>query len=87
MKSSLSPLTSWLVRWEARQCYSIWRVAPISELDPVGTRVWQLVEQGNTLAEVRDAMLDEFDVSRELLERDILALAADLAEKQLIVSV
>ena len=53
-------------------------------LDPVGARVWQLVEQGKSLAEVCDVMIDEYDVARGELERDTLALAAELAEKKLV---
>ena len=53
-------------------------------LDPVGARMWQLVGEGKTLAEICDAMLDEYDVSREELERDALALAQDLAAQHLI---
>ena len=53
-------------------------------LDPVGARMWQLIEEGNTLSKVCDVLLEEYDVSREVLERDALALARDLAEKKLI---
>lgn len=53
-------------------------------LDPIGARIWQLLEQGKSLAEVCDAMLDEYEVERDQLQRDTLALAAELADKKLV---
>jgi Coenzyme PQQ synthesis protein D (PqqD) len=53
-------------------------------LDPVGARMWRLLEAGQSLAGVCDAMVEEFEVSRDELERDVLALARDLLDKKLI---
>ena len=53
-------------------------------LDPVGARMWQLMEAGTSLAAVCDALVAEYDVSREALQRDVLALAGDLVEKKLV---
>jgi Coenzyme PQQ synthesis protein D (PqqD) len=53
-------------------------------LDPVGARIWQLMADGKTLAEVCEAMLNLYEVSREDIERDVLGLARDLSEKRLI---
>jgi len=53
-------------------------------LDPVGARIWQLMKEGKSLAEICDVMLDEYEVSREKLERDALALAQDLEARSLI---
>lgn len=53
-------------------------------LDPVGARMWQLMEEGKSLSEMCGLMLDEYEVSRDVLERDALALARELAEKKLI---
>jgi hypothetical protein len=53
-------------------------------LDPVGARIWELMGEGKTLAEVCDRMLDEYEVTREELERDVLRLAEDLVEHGLI---
>jgi Coenzyme PQQ synthesis protein D (PqqD) len=53
-------------------------------LDPVGARMWQLMETGTSLAAVCDALVAEYDVSREALQRDVLALAGDLVEKKLV---
>lgn len=53
-------------------------------LDPVGTRIWSLVEDGRSLAEICDAMLESHEVSRGEIERDVLALAESLRERGLV---
>jgi hypothetical protein len=53
-------------------------------LDPVGARVWQLIGQGKSLAEICDALLDEYDVTRETLEHDVIDLAEKLLQKGLV---
>jgi len=53
-------------------------------LDPVGARIWQLLAEGRTLAEVCAAMLAEYEVTREDIERDVLILVEELRAKQLI---
>ncbi len=53
-------------------------------LDAVGARLWRLLEEGKTLSEICDVMVDEYEVSREELECDALALAQDLAARNLI---
>lgn len=54
-------------------------------LDPVGARIWQLIGEGGTLAEICATMLDEYEVERERLEADVLRLATELAERGLVV--
>ena len=53
-------------------------------LDPVGARIWQLMVEGKTLAEVCEAMLAEYEVTAEKIELDVLTLAQELSAKQLI---
>ena len=53
-------------------------------LDPVGARIWQLLAEGKTLAEVCDAMMVEYEVSREEIELDVARLAGELADRGLI---
>jgi len=54
-------------------------------LDPVGTRLWQLIETHGQLRPVLEAALQEFDVSRDVLERDLIELVSRLSEKELLV--
>ena len=53
-------------------------------LDPVGARIWQLMGEGKTLGEICDTMLEEYEVTREDLERDVVKLADKLLEQKLI---
>jgi len=53
-------------------------------LDMVGARMWQLMTEGQTLAQVCETMLAEYEVSSEDIERDVLALVQTLLEKQLV---
>jgi hypothetical protein len=53
-------------------------------LDPVGARIWALMGEGQTLAEICATMLEEYEVEREQLEVDVLRLAAELAERGLV---
>jgi len=54
-------------------------------LDPVGARIWQLLGDGKALAEVCDAIVEEYDVSRDVAERDLLDLVGKLMAQGLIV--
>ncbi len=47
-------------------------------LNPVGARLMQLAETGATLEAITARLLTEFDVSRERLEIDVRAVAAQL---------
>jgi hypothetical protein len=53
-------------------------------LDPVGARMWQLLAEGKTLAEVCDVVAAEYEAPRDTIERDLLALVEDLAAQGLI---
>jgi hypothetical protein len=53
-------------------------------LDPVGARVWGLLEQPRTVAELRDAVVAEWEVDAPTAERDLLDLLADLAARGLV---
>jgi hypothetical protein len=52
-------------------------------LNPVGTRAWQLLSEHGRLSRVAGLMLDEFDVERDVLERDLLALGTQLVDSGL----
>jgi len=53
-------------------------------LDPVGARMWELMGEGKTLAEICEQMLEEYEVSRDDLERDTLRLTQELADQGLV---
>ena len=53
-------------------------------LDPVGARVWNLVQQPRSVQEIRAALLDEYDVEPARCEADLLELLAKLRDEKLI---
>ena len=54
-------------------------------LNAVGTRVWELIgAAGTTEADLLTALLAEFDVSREVLTKDLTDLLAGLQKRGLI---
>ena len=53
-------------------------------LDPVGTRMWQLIGRLACLKDVLAAMRDEYDAPAETIERDLLQLVSELTEKGLV---
>lgn len=54
-------------------------------LDPVGTRLWQLIDAHGQLTPVFEAALGEFDVEPEVLQRDLLHLVSELEQRRLVV--
>ncbi len=53
-------------------------------LDPVGTRLWQLIDTHGRLQRAFDAALEEFDVEPERLQHDLLQLVSELARHRLV---
>ncbi len=48
-------------------------------LDGVGATVWALIREPVCVADVRDAIVREYDVAADEAERDLLTLLAELA--------
>jgi hypothetical protein len=53
-------------------------------LDAVGARIWSLIQEPRTVNEIRDILLEEYDVEPERCERDLLALLRRLADEGLV---
>lgn len=53
-------------------------------LNRLGARVWTLLEQGMSTAEVRQLILVEYDVKEPELERDLDELIAQLLRSELL---
>ena len=53
-------------------------------LDPVGARIWNLIQQPTTVNVVRDAIMAEYDVEPDVCQRDLLALLQKLSSEGLI---
>ena len=53
-------------------------------LNDVGARVWALVQQPTTFAEIVKIVTQEYDVERDRFERDLTKLLQDLEAAELI---
>jgi len=54
-------------------------------LDPIGARVWNLIQEPTTVNTVLESLLQAYDVAPDRCEGDLVALLQDLATKNLIV--
>lgn len=54
-------------------------------LDPIGTRIWELLAQGASMREIATQMHAEYDVSRDTLECDVVTLGNTLLAKSLVI--
>ena len=49
-------------------------------LDPMGTRMWQLIQEHRALHNVLDALLHEYEVTEAQCEQDLLGFVAQMLE-------
>ena len=53
-------------------------------LDPVGSRMWQLLMEQRPLDDVCSVMLEEYEVTADVLRADLSKLVDELASKGLV---
>ena len=53
-------------------------------LNEVGARIWNLIQEPKTVGAVLEAVLEEYDVALDQLERDLFALLEQMATNELI---
>ena len=53
-------------------------------VNPVGASIWKLLQQQRSVAELRDAVLDEYEVEAERCERELLSLLEKMRSEGLI---
>jgi hypothetical protein len=53
-------------------------------LDPLGARIWELIQRPRTVMQVKESILEEYEVSPDACERDLLALLTHLSNEGLI---
>jgi Coenzyme PQQ synthesis protein D (PqqD) len=53
-------------------------------MNPVGTRIWTLLKEPRSVQQLRDALLNEYDVDAALCERDLLDLLGKMKSEGLI---
>lgn len=56
----------------------------IYTLNEVGTLVWELIDRQNSLSQIVEAICDEYDITPEEAEKDVIALVGSLEEAGLI---
>lgn len=53
-------------------------------MNPVGATVWNLLKQPKTIAEIRDTIMEEYEVDGARCEQDLLALLEEMRSEGLI---
>jgi len=53
-------------------------------LDEIGARIWGLLESGSSVGEAMDTLMEEYQVERAVLEKDVGELLEKLLEAGLI---
>lgn len=53
-------------------------------MNPVGVTVWNLLKQPKTVAEIRDAIIEEYEVEEERCEQDLFTLLEEMRSEGLI---
>ncbi len=53
-------------------------------LNPVGARIWSLIQEPKTVGALIDALLEEYDVEEDRCAREVTDLLQDLARRKLI---
>jgi hypothetical protein len=53
-------------------------------LDPVGARIWNLIREPVTFADLRDALVRDYDVEPDRLDSDIRDFLTQLADQGLV---
>ena len=53
-------------------------------LDPVGTSIWEKIEQPITYAALLDALIEEYEIDRPQCEKDVAELLQELEGKGLV---
>jgi hypothetical protein len=56
----------------------------IFSVNPVGAHIWKGLDGATTLAEIRDSVVDAFEVERDQADADIQEFVAELLEAELI---
>lgn len=59
----------------------------IYSLNPTGARLWELLVEGRSYDEIKQQLLEEFEVAENQLEREMEALLSSLRVEQLVVDV
>ena len=56
------------------------------ELDPIATRIWELIEEGSTVGAICDALVDQYEVDPQECRQDTLEFLERAAERGLVLA-
>ena len=56
-------------------------------LNAIGTRIWELLAKGSSVAQAKQMIVAEYEVTETAAERDLTALVAELETRGLIIPV
>ena len=82
---SRSPKTAWRVIEGEAVILSLDTKA-FRGLNPVGSRVWELIDGRRSVDEIVEVVVREFDVTHEQAARDVQAFVRELLDKGLVTS-
>jgi hypothetical protein len=49
-------------------------------LNEVASRIWNLIDEQRSVADIRDTIVDQFDVNKETAEKDLVAFLQQLEQ-------
>ena len=52
----------------------------IYTLDEIGSRIWELIDGKRTLAKIKQKLLEEFEVTEDILDKALLEFFKDLGQ-------
>ncbi len=53
-------------------------------LNPVGARIWKLIQKPKKLSDILEILVAEYDVERDVCQADLMELTEQLLDKELI---
>lgn len=53
-------------------------------LNPVGARIWNLLQKPIPVSDILDTIVEEYDVEKDVAQTDIMELLEQLLEKELV---
>ena len=53
-------------------------------LNPVGARIWKLIQKPKKLSDILEILVAEYDVERDVCQTDLMELTEQLLDKDLI---
>ena len=53
-------------------------------LDPVGSRIWKLIQTPRQIQEILETLLNEYKVEKNRCQQDLIELIEQLSEKELV---